>query len=75
MCLLVYPKDEIQIQAIVSYLNEMGIAFENSENIPHQISETKKEIILKRVKEYQENQNIGIPYEEVTKSIREKYGF
>ncbi len=75
MCLLVYPKDEIQIQAIISYLNEMGIVFENSENIPYQISETKKEIILKRVKEYQENQNIGIPYEEVTKNIREKYGF
>lgn len=75
MCLLVYPKSEKQIALLTSLLEEMNIDFEKSQNVSYGISDAHKKMILERAKQYEENPNIGIPYEEVKKNIREKYGF
>ena len=69
MCLLVYPKNEIQKAELISLFKKMGVEFEYEQSF---LSESKKELD-KRVIEIKENPSIGIPFEEVKKKISEKY--
>lgn len=70
MCLLVYPKNEIQKAELISLFKKMGVEFEYEQSF---LSESLKKELDRRVIEIKENPSIGIPFEEVKKKISEKY--
>ena len=70
MCLLVYPKNEIQKAELTSLFEKMGGEFEYEQSF---LSDSLKKELDKRVIEIKENPSIGIPFEEVKKKISEKY--
>ncbi|MFC2271240.1 hypothetical protein [Capnocytophaga ochracea] len=70
MCLLVYPKNEIQKAELTSLFEKMGVEFEYEQSF---LSDSLKKELDKRVIEIKENPSIGIPFEEVKKKISEKY--
>ena len=70
MCLLVYPKNEIQKAVLPSLFEKMGVEFEYEQSF---LSDSLKKELDKRVIEIKENPSIGIPFEEVKKKISEKY--
>ena len=70
MCLLVYPKNEIQKAELPSLFEKMGVEFEYEQSF---LSDSLKKELDKRVIEIKENPSIGIPFEEVKKKISEKY--
>ena len=70
MCLLVYPKTEIQKAELTSLFEKMGVEFEYEQSF---LSDSLKKELDKRVIEIKENPSIGIPFEEVKKKISEKY--
>ena len=70
MCLLVYPKNEIQKAELTSLFEKMGVEFECEQSF---LSDSLKKELDKRVIEIKENPSIGIPFEEVKKKISEKY--
>lgn len=70
MCLLVYPKNEIQKDELTSLFEKMGVEFEYEQSF---LSDSLKKELDRRVIEIKENPSIGIPFEEVKKKISEKY--
>ena len=70
MCLLVYPKNEIQKAELTSLFEKMGVEVEYEQSF---LSDSRKKELDKRVIEIKENPSIGIPFEEVKKKISEKY--
>lgn len=70
MCLLVYPKNEMQTAELTSLFEKMGVEFEYEQPF---LSDSFKKELDKRVMEIRENPSIGIPFEEVKKKIIEKY--
>ncbi|UZD36930.1 hypothetical protein [Capnocytophaga ochracea] len=70
MCLLVYPKNEIQKAELTSLFEKMGVEFEYEQSF---LSDSLKQELDKRVIEIKEIPSIGIPFEEVKKKISEKY--
>ena len=70
MCLLVYPKNEIQKAELTSLFEKMGVEVEYEQSF---LSDSLKKELDKRVIEIKENPSIGIPFEEVKKKISEKY--
>ncbi|EPE01730.1 hypothetical protein [Capnocytophaga sp. oral taxon 336] len=70
MCLLVYPKNEIQKAELTSLFEKMGVEFEYEQSF---LSDSLKKELDKRVIEIKEIPSIGIPFEEVKKKISEKY--
>ena len=70
MCVLVYPKNEIQKAELTSLFEKMGVEFEYEQSF---LSDSPKKELDKRVIEIKENPSIGIPFEEVKKKISEKY--
>ena len=70
MCILVYPKNEIQKAEFTSLFEKMGVEFEYEQSF---LSDSLKKELDRRVIEIKENPSIGIPFEEVKKKISEKY--
>ena len=70
MCILVYPKNEIQKAELTSLFEKMGVEFEYEQSF---LSDSLKQELDKRVIEIKEIPSIGIPFEEVKKKISEKY--
>ncbi len=64
-----------QYKMAVRVLEAMDIEVENIPVDNSFLTESQKQELSKRVKSYKENPNIGIPFEEVDKKLKIKYGF
>ncbi len=64
-----------QYKMAVRVLEAMDIEVENIPIENSSLSENKKQELSKRVENYRENPKSGIPFDEVDKKLKVKYGF